>query len=142
MANIIAGLAVAVAIIGGLLSYAWDIQERLSSVETIVDTDSMKAEIATQQEGALQSLDNQKKEALTAIEKRLEQLKAFPLYGQNFCVLQAGGGCPPGFSSGQICIDSEDERNQDSTSGAVGDSGWGGRCGKSSRQLLLCCKTA
>lgn len=63
------------------------------------------------------------------------------LYGQKFCVLQAGGGCPTGFSSGQICIDSEDEDNRDNTSGTVGDSGQSGRCGGSSRQFLLCCKT-
>ena len=61
-----------------------------------------------------------------------------PLYGQKFCVLQAGGRCPTGFSNGSICIDSEDKDNSDRVSGVIGNSG-ANACGGSSKQLLLCC---
>ena len=72
--------------------------------------------------------------------KRLKQLEDSSLYGQKFCVLQAGGGCPTGFFSGRICIDSEDEGNKDYIKGTVGDSGQG-TCGGSSKEFLLCCNT-
>ena len=64
MTNIIAGLAVAVAIIGGVIAYALTLEGRISSLETTV-----KQTFQAQLEGALQTLDERKGQALEEIKK-------------------------------------------------------------------------
>ena len=148
-ANTLSMLALAVAILVPVLTAVLGIGQYMERV----DSGSGKVGIQKELAEALKTLDARKKEALTAIQdatpddnmssqlsKRLKQLEDSPLYSQKFCILQAGGGCPTGFFSGRICIDSEDEENRDYMRGTVGDSGQG-TCGRTSKEFLLCCKT-
>jgi len=57
----------------------------------------------------------------------------------HYCILRARGTCPPGFSGGSVCIDSEDDDNLDYTGGNIGDVK-SGKCGSSSKLFYLCCK--
>ena len=72
MASIIAGLAVAVAVIGGLVSYALDLENRITKLQAIIDTDSMRVSIEAQLKEALQTLENRKNEALADIRNSIQ----------------------------------------------------------------------
>jgi len=56
-----------------------------------------------------------------------------------FCILKAGGVCPKGFKEGSIVFDTEDNDNQDSIIGNIGDSGSSAAM-RSGIILKVCCK--
>jgi len=56
----------------------------------------------------------------------------------HYCIFQAGGSCPSGFTGGEIIFDTEDNRNEDSCHGSYGDSGKVNTM--SGIKLKLCCK--
>lgn len=75
MGSIIAGLTVTVTIIGGTVAYALSLEKRISTLEALLKTDSIKAHLKE----ALQTLDTQKDEALADIRNSIQHPR--PMFG-------------------------------------------------------------
>lgn len=117
--------------IAALWTKVTNLQEEIAELGAALAPDQLLAKIK-QVAGHGSGLDADTVDGLHA-----SQLMGWP--PGSYCILRAGGYCPPGFSWGGICLDTEDVLNLDKVSGNTGDAGKGG-CGASSIHFNLCCK--